>query len=168
MKKAILILLCLIILCGVVSCDTSDYIDEKNIIIKQKLEKNNDSTDTSENNEQLTHTPDSETLKVDGISLEKYIGTWYDDFIPPNDLEIISKENGEIECSLGIYRLTTFCLIMTQGDEEISFVDKNNLISGKIDFKDDSVLVTIEESNTEYIQNGASYLFTIKDETNVE
>ena len=112
--------------------------------------------------------PDSETLQVDGISLEKYIGTWYDDFIPPNDLEIISKENGEIECSLGIYRLTTFCLIMTQGDEEISFVDKNNLISGKIDFKDNSVLVTIKESNTEYIQNGANYLFTIKDETNME
>ncbi len=168
MKKAILILLCLVILCGVVSCDTSDYIDEENIIIKQKLEKSNDATDTSENKEQLTHTPDSETLQVDGISIEKYIGTWYDDFIPPNDLEIISKENGEIECSLGIYRLTTFCLIMTQGDEEISFVDKNNLISGKIDFKDNSVLVTIKESNTEYIQNGANYLFTIKDETNVE
>ena len=135
MKKIILILLCLVMLCGVVSCDTSGYIDEENILAKQKLEKSNNATDTSKNNEQLTHTQGSETLKVAGISLEKYIGTWHDDFIPPNDLEIISKDNGEIECRLGIYRLTTFYLIMMQGDEEISFADKYNLISGKIDFK---------------------------------
>ena len=168
MKKAILVLLCFVMLCGAISCDTSNYIDSEDVLAKQNLEKSNDDTDTIENNEQLTQTQCQETLKVNGISLKKYIGTWYDDLIPPNNLEIISKDNGEIECRLEIYRLTTFYLIIMQGDEKISFVDNYDLISGEFEFKNDSVLVTIEESNTEYIQSGASYLFTIKDETNAK
>ena len=148
--------------------NSSDYIGLENVPTKQNLEKNNDDTDTNESNEQSTQTQCPETLKADAISLEKYIGTWYDDFIPPHDLEIISKDNGAIECRLGIYRLTTFYLIITVEDGEISFVDKYNFISGKIVLKDNSVFLMVEESNIEEIQSGANWLFTIKDETNVE
>ena len=168
MKKAILILLCLVMLCGVISCDTSNYIDSEDVLAKQNLEKSNDDTDTIKNNEQLIQTQCPETLKPDGISLEKYIGTWYDDLIPPHDLEIISKDNGAIECRLGIYRLTTFYLIITVEDGEFSFVDKYNFISGKIVLKDNSVFLMVEESNIEEIQSGANWLFTIKEETNVK
>ena len=123
--------------------------------------------ETSENNEQSTQTQNSQAFKSDVLSFEKYIGTWYDNFIPPNDFDVISNDEGEIECRLGIYRFTTFDLIITVEDGEISFVDKYNFISGKIVLKDNSIFVMVEGSNIEQIQSGANWLFTIKEETNV-
>ena len=149
-----------------VSCGRNNYDDFENGLAEPNIEKSNDDINTSESIAKLTQIQNNETSKYDVVSFENYIGTWYDDFNPPNDLEIISKDNGKIECRLGIYRLTTFYLNITGGNEDFSFVDEYNLISGKIDFKDNSVMVIIEESNTEYIQSGANYLFAIKDETN--
>ena len=182
MKKAILILLCCVTIVGAVSCDASDYIDLKNKPVKQNIERINEDTDmnknneqptqtqnpeTSENNEQSTQTQNSQASKSDVLSFEKYIGTWYDEFIPPNDFDVISNDEGEIECRLGIYRYTTFDLIITVEDGEISFVDKYNFISGKIVLKDNSIFVMVKDSNIEKIQSGANWLFTIKEETNV-
>ena len=107
----------------------------------------------------------TETLVPGNTLVEKYIGTWHNDHFPPDSLIITSNGNGEIECSFELYRLATFHLILTVQDGEVSFVDKYNRISGKIDFKDNSVLVTIEESGTDLVQKGAEYLFTIKAET---
>ncbi len=157
MKKAILILLCCALLVATISCNKSDNIDTQHITENKII--NSEAKNTSQS---------TETSKADATSLEKYIGTWYDDFIPPHDLEIISKDNGAIECRLGIYRLTTFYLIITVEDGEFSFVDKYNFISGKIVLKDNSVFLMVEESNIEEIQSGANWLFTIKEETNVK
>jgi len=107
-------------------------------------------------------------IKSEAFSFEKYIGTWYDDFNPPHDFTVIPQDNGEIKCQLGIYRLTTFYLNLTVKDGEISFKDDWNRISGKIDFRDNSIYVTVEKSNAKYIQSGANWLFTMKSEnTNI-
>ncbi len=163
MKKHIAFLLCLIMILSLFSCDIAkDIEDTNNESVSKSLQENDDNIDTGKNNAQSTQTQSEEILSK--VDLEKYIGIWHDDLVPPNDLVIISKDNGELEGRLGIYRLTTFDLIITVKDEEYSFYDRNNLILGKIDFKDTSVLVTIEKSNTGHIQNGATWLFTIKGE----
>ena len=168
MKKIILTVICCALIAATVSCDMSYHINSEDVLTEQYMKKYNDDTGTDEKNPQLALTQSTEISQTDDVNFEKYIGTWYDDFIPPNDLEIIYKDTEKIECHLGIYRLTTFHLILTAKDKEFSYVDKYNLISGKIDFKDNSVLVTIEESNTEHIQCGANYLFTVKAEPNTK
>ena len=158
MKKIILMLLCITTLVSVASCNRNGENDKT----KQNIETTNDiSNSDSENN-------DDSTVKnnLSATSFEEYMGTWYDDFYPPNSFQIISDTNGKIECQLGIYRLTTFDLNISIQIEKISFTDEYNLISGTIELKDHSVLVTVTESNAKYISSGASWLFTIKDEGN--
>ena len=162
MKKTILILLCFVLIIVMISCN-GNRPNATGAFTEETDEKNSDGTVNDEKESQSIQQPNVERSESDSLSLEKYIGMWYDDFIPPNDLKIISKGNGDIEGELGIYRLTTFYLIITEGNEGFSFVDKNDRISGKIDFIDNSILVTVEESNTEYIGSGATWQFTIKD-----
>ena len=164
MKKAILILLCGAMLVATTSCSKSDDIDSVIVHDNQNVKKITDNFNIEKYKGSSAENTDIETAEVYIHSLEKYIGIWYDDFMPPNDLEIIFNNDGKIECHLGIYRLTTFHLIVDIENKKNSFVDKYDLVSGEIEFKDNSILVTIEESNTEYIQRGANYLFTIKDD----
>ncbi len=96
--------------------------------------------------------------------IEDYIGMWNDIFTPPNDLFITVREDGRIEADLGVYRLTTFHLIITENDGKFSFVDKYDRISGKIDFIDGTVLVQVEGSNIDSIGEGAAFIFTEKQE----
>ena len=101
--------------------------------------------------------------KSPAVSLERYIGTWYDSQMPPNDLTITSVGDGKIECQLGVYRLGLYDLTVVQEDGKFIFTDKNGLISGTMQFNRDSILLTIEESNSEYYQKGESWSFTVKD-----
>ena len=97
------------------------------------------------------------------VSLENYIGTWYTSAIPPDDLTITSVSDGKIECQFGVYRLGLYDLTVVQEDGKYIFTDKNELISGTMQFKEDSVLVAVEQSNTDDLQSGDSWSFTIKD-----
>lgn len=93
-------------------------------------------------------------------------GTWYDSQMPPNELEISSVSEGKIECHLRVLQLDAFDdfdLTVTLQDGKYIFTDKNELISGTIQFKEDSILVVIEQSNTDDLQSGDSWSFTIKD-----
>ena len=101
--------------------------------------------------------------KSPAVSLERYIGTWYTSAIPPDDLTITSVSDGKIECQLGVYRLGLYYLTAMQEDGKFVFTDENNLISGTMQFNRDSILLTIEESNSEYYQKGESWSFTIED-----
>lgn len=146
MKKTILVLLCFVLIIGMISCNDNSP-NATDTFNEETDGKNSDGTVNDESESQSIQKQNVEHSESDSLSLEKYIGMWYDDFIPPNDLKIISKGNGQIEGQLGIYKLTTFYLIITEGNEGFSFVNKNDRISGKIDFKDNSILVTVEESN---------------------
>ena len=100
------------------------------------------------------------------VSLENYIGTWYTSAIPPDDLTITSVSDGKIECHLRVLQLDAFDdfdLTVTLQDGKYIFTDKNELISGTIQFKEDSILVVVEQSNTDDLQSGDSWSFTIKD-----
>ena len=101
--------------------------------------------------------------KSPAVSLERYIGTWYTSAIPPDDLTITSVSDGKIECQFGVYRLGLYDLTVVQEDGKFIFTDKNGLISGTMQFNRDSILLTIEESNSEYYQKGESWSFTIED-----
>ena len=104
--------------------------------------------------------------KSPAVSLERYIGTWYDSQMPPDDLTITSVSDGKIECHLRVLQLDAFDdfdLTVTLQDGKFIFTDKNGLISGTMQFNRDSILLTIEESNSEYYQKGESWSFTIKD-----
>lgn len=101
--------------------------------------------------------------KLPAVSLERYIGTWYTSAIPPDDLTITSVSDGKIECQFGVYRLGLYDLTVVQEDGKFIFTDKNGLISGTMQFNRDSILLTIEESNSEYYQKGESWSFTIED-----
>jgi hypothetical protein len=175
-KRFLAALLAVLMVANICACNytpENDIGEETEEDTKEETSENNEqptqtqNPETSENNEQSTQTQNSQASKSDVLSFEKYIGTWYDNFIPPHDFDVISNDEGEIECRLGIYRFTTFDLIITVEDGEISFVDKYNFISGKIVLKDNSIFVMVEESNIEQIQSGANWLFTIKEETNV-
>ena len=100
------------------------------------------------------------------VSLENYIGTWYTSAIPPDDLTITSVSDGKIECHLRVLQLHAFDdfdLTVTLQDGKYIFTDKNGLISGTMQFKEDSILVVVEQSNTDDLQSGDSWSFTIKD-----
>ena len=104
--------------------------------------------------------------KSPDVSLENYIGTWYTSAIPPDDLTITSVSDGKIECHLRVLQLDAFDdfdLTVTLQDGKYIFTDKNELISGTIQFKEDSILVVVEQSNTDDLQSGDSWSFTIKD-----
>ena len=104
--------------------------------------------------------------KLPAVSLERYIGTWYTSAIPPDDLTITSVNDGKIECHLRVLQLDAFDdfdLTVTLQDGKYIFTDKNELISGTIQFKEDSILVVVEQSNTDDLQSGDSWSFTIKD-----
>lgn len=101
--------------------------------------------------------------KSPAVSLERYIGTWYDSQMPPDDLTITSVSDGKIECQFGVYRLGLYDLTVVQEDGKFIFTDKNGLISGTMQFNRDSILLTIEESNIKYYQKGESWSFTIED-----
>ena len=93
-------------------------------------------------------------------------GTWYDSQMPPNEIEISSVSEGKIECHLRVLQLDAFDdfdLTVTLQDGKYIFTDKNELISGTIQFKEDSILVVVEQSNTDDLQSGDSWSFTIKD-----
>ena len=93
-------------------------------------------------------------------------GTWYDSQMPPNEIEISSVSDGKIECHLRVLQLDAFDdfdLTVTLKDGKYIFTDKNELISGTIQFKEDSILVVVEQSNTDDLQSGDSWSFTIKD-----
>ena len=93
-------------------------------------------------------------------------GTWYDSQMPPNELEISSVSEGKIECHLRVLQLDAFDdfdLTVTLQDGKYIFTDKNELISGTIQFKEDSILVVVEQSNTDDLESGDSWSFTIKD-----
>ncbi len=98
--------------------------------------------------------------------LESYKGTWYTSAIPPDDLTITSVSEGKIECHLRVLQLDAFDdfdLTVTLQDGKYIFTDKNELISGTMQFKEDSILVVVEQSNTDDLQSGDSWSFTIKD-----
>ncbi len=95
-------------------------------------------------------------------NLESYKGTWYDSQNPPDELTISSVSNKKIECQLGVYRLGLYHLTAIQEDGKFVFTDENNLISGTMQFSNGSILVVIEQSNSEYCHNGQYWLFTIK------
>lgn len=104
--------------------------------------------------------------KLPAVSLERYIGTWYTSAIPPDDLTITSVNDGKIECHLRVLQLDAFDdfdLTVTLQNGKYIFTDKNELISGTIQFKEDSILVVVEQSNTDDLQSGDSWSFTIKD-----
>ena len=93
-------------------------------------------------------------------------GTWYDSQMPPNEIEISSVSEGKIECHLRVLQLDAFDdfdLTVTLQNGKYIFTDKNELISGTIQFKEDSILVVVEQSNTDDLQSGDSWSFTIKD-----
>ena len=100
------------------------------------------------------------------FSLEYYKGTWYDSQLPPNELTISSVNDEKIECHLRVLQLTGFDdldLTLTLTAKNLVFTDKDGLISGTMQFNSDSILVVVEQSNTDDFQNGESWLFTIKD-----
>ena len=100
------------------------------------------------------------------VLLESYIGTWYDSQMPPDELTISSVSNDKIECHLHALQLNAFDdldLTATLTDGKFIFTDKNGLITGTMQFNNDSILLTIEESNSEYYHQGESWSFTIKD-----
>lgn len=100
------------------------------------------------------------------VLLESYIGTWYDSQMPPDELTISSVSDDKIECHLHALQLNAFDdldLTATLTDGKFIFTDKNGLISGTMQFNNNSILLTIEESNSEYYHQGESWSFTIKD-----
>ena len=106
---------------------------------------------------------DDGSVKSEAVSFEKYIGTWRDSINPPLDFfTVIQKDNGEIQCQWGVYRLTTFFFVITAKDGEFTFEDEWGRMSGKIDFGDDYIYVKVEETIMEGSWPG--YLFTEKEE----
>lgn len=104
--------------------------------------------------------------KSPDVSLENYIGTWYTSAIPPDDLTITSVSDEKIECHLRVLQLDAFDdfdLTVTLQDGKYIFTDKNELILGTMQFREDSILVVVEQSNTDDLQSGDSWSFTIKD-----
>ncbi len=104
--------------------------------------------------------------KSPDVSLENYIGTWYTSAIPPDDLTITSVSDGKIECHLRVLQLDAFDdfdLTVTLQDGKYIFTDKNELILGTMQFREDSILVVVEQSNIDDLQSGDSWSFTIKD-----
>ena len=109
---------------------------------------------------------DDGSTKSEAVSFEKYIGTWYDGCNPPDSFTVIQKDNGEIQCEWGKYRLTTFYLTITVKDGEFSFEDDRGRMSGKIDFRDDYIYVKVEETLMEGSWPGT--LFNVKEENTSE
>ena len=105
---------------------------------------------------------DDGSVKSEEVSFEKYIGTWRDGVNPPDFFTVIQKDNGEIQCGWGVYRLTSFYFVITAKDGEFTFEDEWGRMSGKIYFIDDSICVKVEETIMEGSWSG--HLFTEKEE----
>ena len=147
--------------------DANLYWDNKEKVWKPLSESETESETDGRATESDTE-PDTETetdLEKEKFSFEKYIGLWYDYYIPPNELEIIDIGDGKIKAYLGIYRYTTFTLIITETENAFTFVDANNHISGNIDFKENSIVVTVEEANVQNLYSGATWTFSEKVDT---
>ena len=165
MVKSLLLLLSCAMLASAVSCNSEHNVVDNTIEGGSEATYNtqDDNTEIHANNATESES-NTESKPVVVNPLEKYVGEWDDNFYPPNELDVYYVNDKTLKCNFGIYRLTTFHLIATVDENQIHFVDENNFISGKIEFENNSILLTIEESNFSYIQNGAEYLFTIKED----
>ncbi len=103
---------------------------------------------------------ESTSTPVPVNSYQKYMGTWYSD-VDENDLTIW-ESNNKYKFELGIIRITTInATAEIEGNNKLRFSDTEGPnIKGTLEFKENSILVTIDESDFQYIKAGTTYNFT--------
>jgi hypothetical protein len=98
---------------------------------------------------------------------QSYVGLWNTADNPPDDLTIFEINNNEIKFELGIFRIIGTDGIAKIEDNKIVFVTDADF-GGSMEFHKNSILLTVDKSEFEYIQTGTTFDFTVKIETNIE
>ena len=91
---------------------------------------------------------------------QKYVGTWYTDDNPPDELTIF-EINNTIKFELSIFRIVSAAGTATIEDNKIVFSTDFDF-SGTLIFNENSIFVTVDKSDFQYIPAGKTYNFTVK------
>ena len=120
----------------------------------------------SDNNTDDKIFPTKESIPNDLIKIpdRSYHGTWYTDEYKLDDLTIFEMSEEKISFTLGIYRTVNITATAKNNEDEIKYFESESepLITGTLSFYEDSILVTIIESEFEYILAGTTYNFVVK------
>jgi len=95
---------------------------------------------------------------------QSYVGLWYDEYYPPNDLTILEIDENIIRFELGVYRIIGTAGTAYIENDKIVF-DTDAYFSGTMQFNDNSIFLTVDKSDFDYIRVGTTYDFTVKAET---
>jgi len=92
---------------------------------------------------------------------QSYIGHWYTDNDRLDDLTI-HEINSTIKFELAIFRtLLTNGIAKIENDKIVFNTDAN--FSGTMQFNENSILITVDESDFEYITAGTKWNFTVRE-----
>ncbi len=93
---------------------------------------------------------------------QKYMGTW-NTTDTPNHLTIW-ESNNTYKLELGIFKITTInATAEIEKNNKLKFSDTDEPdINGTLEFNENSILVTIDKSDFEYIKAGTTYNFTVQ------
>lgn len=129
----------------------------------------NESTSTSapKNQSRSTTTPTPDNINESTPSpfplnsYQKYMGSWDTGFIDEEDLTIW-ETNNTYKLLIGFFRITTInATAETEGNNKLKFSTTDGpSINGTLEFNENSILVTIDESDFEYIEAGTIIDFT--------
>lgn len=94
-------------------------------------------------------------------SYQKYMGSWNTGFIDEEDLTIW-ETNNTYKLLIGFFRITTInATAEIVGNNKLKFSTTDGpSINGTLEFNENSILVTIDESDFEYIEAGTTIDFT--------
>ncbi len=117
----------------------------------------NGSTSTPTPNNINESTPSPTPLN----SYQKYMGSWDTGFIDGEDLTIW-ETNNTYKLLIGFFRITTInATAEIDSNNKLKFsTTDGSTINGTLEFNENSILVTIDESDFEYIEAGTTVDFT--------
>jgi len=142
-----------------------DYVmhDEKNIY--SFILKNMNPGIVSETDEVSIRANVSNSKKApSAFSNQKYLGIWYTDEYKLDDLIVKDIAGDMIWFSFGLYRISSFDAVARVEDGEISFFVDDLAMSGTLEFRKSSIVITIVESEFGLVPAGRAFEFTVREE----
>lgn len=124
--------------------------------ISSVVSQTESSEEPEESSELSSVANSSEAPSEPAVNLNSYIGYWHVDESTEQELTIASADKNTVHFSLWYYRLTSVDNITAELDGNVadfihSTSDKEDYVKGSLAFLEDSIAVTITESNIPYL-----------------
>ena len=101
------------------------------------------------------------------ITMPPYIELWYTDKYKLDELYIFEISETKVSFAMGIYRNTTVTATAKIDGDIYRFSITGPPVSGRLELQECSILVTIDESDVEYLKAGTTYAFVVKSEDGI-